>query len=407
MVEIVTVLFVLELSLFLFVDWFKYNTLYTPVFFLGVPFAVVLLFAVSLGPLFGFLPLTVDAVIVWCIGILIFWFSGALLTYATVNNRLILPFTNISTCRSVTKTIEVVSWLFISILFCSFLNSFARHGTIGGEAFSADFASHGIAAHCLSLMKYNAAYLFVAEDGRKKQRNIIVIVTFVFLLLYNVKGAIILTALVSLFAKFILYQSKLDLKKIMTIMLLGIIVFVLSYGIALGTINYKFLTFHFLAYVIAGIVGLSEYLRQGLPVDFDFLHIIQPMKNIYNVLMGGGVVSQISDFWVTTNVSYAKQSNVITFFGAIYIYAGIIKGLIFTSFFALASYLLFIITIVKRRLHYLIVYLFIGSSLMLGWFDFYFNNLFYYEVVLYVLFVVFVSKIFSFISLWVNTKKLV
>lgn len=406
MVEIVTALFVFELSLFLFVDWFKYNTLYTPIFFLGAPFAVVLIFAVFLGPLFGFLPVSVDAVIVWCIGTFIFWFSGGLLTYATINNRLILPFANISACRSITTTIVVISWIFIFILLGSFLNSFARHGTIGGEVFSADFASHGIAAHCLSLMKYNAAYLFAVEDGRKKQRHIIIIITFVFLLLYNVKGAIILTALVSLFAKFIMSQSKLNLKKIVTIVLAGTIVFVLSYGIALGTINYKFLIFHFLAYVFAGIVGLSEHLRQGLSVDFDFLLIMQPIRNIYNVLTGGDVANQISDFWVTTNIFYAKQSNVKTFFGTIYIYAGMIKGLLITSFFALSSYLFFIITIVKRRMHYLIVYLLIGSSLMLGWFDFYFNNLFYYEVVVYVFFVVFVSKSFSFIRLWANTKKL-
>ncbi len=317
MVEVLTVLFFLELSLFVIVDYHKYSTIYTPVLFLGVPFAFVLLVAVFVSSRVGFLPVSEYAVLIWCLGLVLFWLSGSILTFAAINTKVVFPFVKITSHKYITTFIQIVSWIFLIILFISFANSYLLHGTLGGEGFSRDFASNGISAHCLSLMKYNVAYLVTVRDSNKIKTSFIVILTFLFLFLYNVKGAIILTALVCLFAKYIMSQSKLNFGKILTVILLGIIFFILSYAIALGSFDVNFIIFHFLAYVIAGIVGLSEHLRQGLPIDTDFLLIIQPIKNLYNALTGGEITDRISDFWVATSIIYAKKSNVKTFFGDI------------------------------------------------------------------------------------------
>lgn len=397
MVEILTVLFFLELSLFVMVDYHKYSTIYTPVLFLGVPFAFVLLVAVFVSSHVGFLPVSEYAVLIWCLGLILFWLSGSILTFAAINTKVVFPFVKITTHGYITTFIGVVSWIFIIILFVSFSHSYLLHGTIGGEDFSRDFASRGIAAHCLSLMKYNVAYLVTVRNTNKIHTSFIVILTFMFLFLYNVKGGIILTALVCLFAKFIMSQSKLNFGKILIVILFGVIFFVLSYVIALGSFNFNFIIFHFLAYVIAGIVGLSEHLRQGLPVDTDFLLIIQPIRNLYNALSGGEVASTISEYWVATSTIYAKKSNVKTLFGSIYMYSGLIKGILVVSIFGITSYFFLVITILKKNLIYLILYLFMISSLMLGWFDYLFNNLFYYEVIVYAFFVTFMSKLLSIV----------
>lgn len=407
MISILTLLFVFELYLFVYIDYCKYNTVYTPVFFLGSPFALVLLIAVLVGPFLGFLPVSETTIIIWCLGTLVFWLSGSLVTFSFIKSKLYFPFIDIFTCRLITSIIMVISWFFIIVLFVSFIKSFLFHGNISSEAFSADFASKGVAAHCLSLMKYNAAYLIAIENSRKIQRYIIFILTFVFLFLYNAKGGVILTALVSLFAKFIVSRSRLNFIKILFISSLGVSLFAFSYFIALGRINFNFLLFHFFAYVVAGIVGLSEHLRQSLPVDIDFFIIFQPIRNVFNVLTGGEIADRISELWVSTNILYAKKSNVKTFFGDIYIYSGAIKGILVSSFFGIVSYLFLIFVILKNNLVNLVLYLFVISSLMLGWFNFYFNDLFYYEVIVYVIFLIIISEIVKMVFpvIFINNSK--
>lgn len=398
MINILTILFILQLYLFVYVDYCKYNTVYTPVFFLGTPFALVLLVAVFVGPSLGFFPVSELAIILWCFGLFVFWLPGSLITFSTIKSKLINPFYGINSCKLITTILITISWIFLFVLFVSFIKSYLLHGNISSESFSADFASRGIAGHCLSLMKYNAAYLIVSGTSKKIQRNIIFILTFVFLFLYNAKGGVILTALVCLFAKFIVSQSKLNFIRIFLISVLGVGFFVLSYFIALGGVNLNFLLFHFFAYVVAGIVGLSEHLRHGLPVDIDFLLIFQPVRNVFNVLTGEEVADRISQLWVATNILYAKKSNVKTFFGDIYIYSGAIKGIVVSLYFGLISYIFLVAVILRKSLIPLILYLFVICSLMLGWFNFYFNDLFYYEIIVYVVFVLFVAKVLKSIS---------
>ncbi len=402
MVEALSILFVFELTLFVLVDYYKFNTIYTPALCLGAPFAIVLLVAVFVGPYFDFLPLSEASVILWCIGLLLFWLPGAVLMFAVLEGKIAFPFENIVSSDGINTVIRIISWLFIIILLLSSVRSYLIHGTIAGESFSKDFASQGFAAHCLSMMKYNVAYLVAVNSGKKIQSYIITILTFVFLFLYNVKGGIILTALVCLFARFIMLRSKLNFLKIISIIILGSMFFVLSYVIALGEFSFNFILFHFLAYILAGIVGLSEHLKQGLPVDVDFLIIFQPVINLFHVVTGGDVSRAISELWVDTNLIYAKQSNVKTFFGSIYVYSGGVKGMLVSLTAGLLSYYLLVITIVKKKLTYLILYLFVVASLMLGWFDFYFNNLFFYEVVVYVFIVSLMSLFLSSICIKKN-----
>jgi hypothetical protein len=393
MVEIITILFIVELALFAFVDYCKYGTVYTPVVFLGGPFAVVMLFAVYVNSRVGFLPVTEYSLLLWCCGLLLFWIPGCVLTFGAVPGKLTNPFAGISGNYFLTKTIQIISWISLAVLFISCANSFRKYGTFRSDAFSTDFASHGVAAHCLNLMKFNAAYLFAARDSRKMQNMAIIGLTFLFLLLYNVKGAIFLTALVCLFAKFIVSQSRLNIRKVIFLILLGTGIFAFSYYVSLGFLNIKFLVFHFIAYFVSGIVGLSEYLRQGGAVDTDFRLVFLPLTNFYYAVTGGEIITKISDSWVATSLVHVKNSNVKTFFGDIYISAGIIKGGLIVSFFGFTSYLFLVLTILKKSIPFLILYLFVILSLMLGWFAFYFNSIFYYEITVYVILVSFIAML--------------
>lgn len=397
MAELITGLLVLELFLFVLIDFYKYGTLYTPVFFLGTPFMIVLLVAVFVTSRLGFYSVDAYAVVVWCLGLFVFWASGNIFTFAAIKGKIVLPFHGFVCNRYVSTVIRCLSWLFLLLLFLQFVRVYRGVGGVGSDEFSDKFASHGLAAHCLSLMKFNAAYL-CGDIGKRKQTVVIVLLTFVFLFIYNVKGGIILTALVCLFTSFAVNRSKFNVRKVLFIISIGVFFFVLSYAISLGEIDLYFIVFHFLTYIVAGVVGLSQHLVNELPVDIDYLIVIQPVANLVRAVAGIEVVDRVSDYWVVISTVYSKQSNVKTFFGDIFIYAGFIKGLLLSSFFGLASYFFLVVTIVNKTIVYLVLYFFLASSLMLGWFNFYFNDLFYYEVVVYVVCVVLVSSVGSYCS---------
>ncbi len=174
--------------------------------------------------------------------------------------------------------------------------------------------------------------------------------------------------------------------------MLGTGVFMLSYIISLGTISVDFIIYHFYTYVVAGILGLSEHLTKGLPVGTDFLQVVQPVRNIVSILSGEQAAPIVSEFWVAISYDHAKQSNVKTFFGDIYIYAGWLKGMLVIMFCGLLSYSMMIIAILQKNLTCLVFYLFILVSMLLGWFAFFFNGLFYYEVVAYGIAIIAVAK---------------
>lgn len=387
-------LFVVEISIFLIIDYHKYGTIYTPALFLGFPFAVILTLAVLLGPHIGFYPVREYAIVIWCLGLGIFWTSGNFFTFAVIPTKVVSPFANIKSNSSITACIRLISWVFLLFLLISFIRSYLHHGNISSEGFSRDFAGGGIAAHSLSLIKFNIAYLIAARDTQKIQSRFIVIFSFIFLFLYNVKGGLFITVLVSLFSVYLTSQSKVSISKLFSIILAGIIIFSISYKIALGdNLRLDFLVYHFFTYLFAGILGLGEHLRQGLPTNIDFLLVIQPVINIYNFLTGGEIVNTLSSFWVPISDIHAKQSNVKTFFGDIYLYSGMLKGMLFISFLGLLSYFFLALTIIQKSFMYLILYLFMISSFMLGWFSYYFNSLFYYEVIVYAFIVILFSKI--------------
>ncbi|RJX18231.1 MAG: hypothetical protein C4575_11030 [Desulforudis sp.] len=398
MLYLAAILFGLEVFLFLLADRKIYNSIYTPVGFLGVPFVAVVTLSVLVGNRIGFVQPDVLTILIFIYGAALFWLPGMLLSMGTVSAELkVSPFTFIRFDQVVNRTIRLLSWLFLLIVTLGFARTYLVYGRIGSEAFSAAFAGGGLVGHCLSMMKYNAAYLFASERRVSFGTLFLFLTTLLFLMMYNVKGWVIMTLLVALVARHLLYQSRVNVVKVVAILALGTGIFAVSYVISLGNVDPVFLFEHFFHYLFAGVAGLSEHLRAGVETDHDFLMLFQPIRNIVYFLLGKEVVGSFSEFWVNIHLFGTRTSNVKTFFGDIIVFGGIAKGSVVVIWAGLASYALLLFSLVKRSGIALVLYLFFAVSLALGWFAYYFNSLFYYEVVCYVFLLLLGTSLYKFL----------
>jgi|GEM_PF-3177157 hypothetical protein len=398
MLYIAAILFALEILLFLLADRRIFNTIYTPIGFLGLPFVAVVALSVLLGNRIGFLRTDIFTIGIFMYGTALFWLPGMLLSVCTIKNRIeVWPFALIRFDTLVSRLIKTVSYLFLLIVSAGFVLTYLLVGGIGSDRFGTAFAGGGLVGHCLGMMKYNAAYLFASERRLTLGTALVFLFTLVYLMIYNVKGWVIITLMVALFARHMVKQSRVNIAKIILVLVLGAGVFSASYVIALGNVDSKFIFIHFFHYLFAGVVGLSEHLRTGIQTDHDFLLLFQPLRNIVYFVLGREVMESFSEFWVNIHLFAPKTSNVKTFFGDIIVYGGFVKGSVFVVAAGLGSYALLLFALLKQSGVLLILYLFFAVTLALGWFAYYFNSLFYYEVVLYVVLILLAAGFLKFL----------
>jgi hypothetical protein len=140
---------------------------------------------------------------------------------------------------------------------------------------------------------------------------------------------------------------------------------------------------HFGSYLFSGIIGLSRHVELSLPVNIDFSFLILPVENFINLLTHNNISSNVSPFFVTINETAEKVSNVRSYFGTIYIYGGFIKGAALTFLSGSFLYSLYIFAFFKKQIVLILLYSIFLSGLFLGWFDFYYSKLFFYEIIAY------------------------
>lgn len=398
MLYLAAILFGLEILLFLLVDRKIFNTIYTPIGFLGIPFVAVVAMSVLLGNRIGFLQTDAYTIVIFIYGIALFWIPGMLLSICTINNTIeAWPFALIHFDTLVSRVVKVVSCIFLLIVSVGFALTYLRYGKIGSDSFSSAFAGGGLVGHSLSMMKYNSAYLFASERRVTFGTFFIFFATLVYLMIYNVKGWVIITLLVALISRHLLKQSPVNFTKILAVVALGTVIFTVSYVIALGNVDPEFLFNHFFHYLFAGVVGLSEHLRTGVATDYDFFMLFQPVRNMVYFILGREAERSVSELWVNIHFLVPRESNVKTFFGDIIVFGGFWKGSIVVMCVGLGSYALLLFALLKRSGVVLLLYLFFAVSLAFGWFSYYFSSLFYYEVVLYVFLILLGTNFLKFL----------
>ncbi len=368
------VVFIFEIIFFITIDRLLFGTYFTPTSVLAVPYLFVVLLAIIVGPKLGFVNFYYPSLWVWIVGLVFFWLPSSVLAVLFLKKTNIKnnPY-QINNSIELDKLILKISYFIIGILIIGFIKSL-RFGKIGTDEFSGAYGS-GISGHTMLISKLFFIYLII---NFQKKHILPIIIILLLYLSYGAKSWILIPILAGIISRILLKKTMFSFKLMIKIVLFAVFLFYISYRIVLGPqMPFYFVYLHFFRYVFSGVLGFSEYFRQQKEIGFDPEMIIEPIINIYNKLTGAKIHETYSN--ILTYIGNDAKPNVKSFFGTIYIYAGIAWGCLFSFLKGLLSYFLLIYTISTKNLIFLIIYVAILTLLLFGWFDTFSSNLFFYE----------------------------
>lgn len=371
---LILVLFVFEVGVLVYFDRQLFGTFITPITILSIPYLIIVILAIIVGPSLGFVQFYYPSLWIWIIGLPIFWIPGFLLACVLLQKTNIhhYPYSIINNFKF-DNVIFKLTYLVIVVLIYGFVRAYNK-SKIGSDNFELAFGS-GFSGHTLLISKFFFIYLLV----RFRKRNITPItILILFYIFYGVKSWIIIPVLSAILITILLRRIDLSISILIKILGFGLVVFYIVYRIALGpTMPISFVFIHFLRYLFSGVLGISQYIGQKGDVGIDPTVIIDPIINIYNKLTGREIHKTFSN--ILTNIGCDSITNVKTFFGTVYIYAGFAWGCVFSFCVGTVSYLFLISSIKTRNIILLIIYGTYLTLIFFGWFDTYSSNLFFYE----------------------------
>jgi oligosaccharide repeat unit polymerase len=362
-----------------------FGTWITPFSFLSFPYTVIVMMAFLLGPTLGFIPLYVESVLIWIVGLLLFWIGGLIIALPLGKTIRSKEKRNQSFLyeEASEKWVLMFSWLTIFVLIYATINSINLLGfhALGSDDFAKSYG-YGFAGH----VKNFSIGLFIFLVGTARRDNVFGLFTMSILIgmyfLYPVKSWLIIPVLAGLIYRVLSSRYKLSIFKILLPLFLGFIIFIISYLIEFGAKNietiynievYEQLLKHFLAYIFGGILALGEVVRTKIANFHGNSHVIfAPFVNLYSVIFSGDLISHGSHTFSVISLDGIKKSNVHTFFGTLLINLGYFSTMIYVIYSGFIAYVLFALAKVTRNCWFIVTWSFIGVMLSLGWFEYYF-----------------------------------
>jgi len=389
------------------VDRLFYGTYLTPFTVLMVPQVIVIILAQILGPLFGFVSISYQVILVILFFSFIFWFFGSFVMIRIVRKPINFNAFTLSAPEKHKPLFLFIAWSSIIIVFAKLFYTYLKFNNlhIWNEKFTAYFVS-GFAGHVVSIIILLLIYF--SYNLRKNDFGIKILL-FLFsciLFIYQVKTWIFVPLFSILFYLYLKERITIKAKSIFYLVVFSYFVFVLIYFPASGFngkyflegATYIFIFKHFLYYLFAGVLSFSQHVEAGFVLAIDPESIVSPFVNLYNFVTNSGSIKTIvSSLYYSVDDSKIDRSNVQTFFGTLVIYSGFLYAIIYTIVFSFLMYSIFVINYFLKNIWFLILYFFLLSGLAMGWFNFYFNNLNFIEIPAYcLLFAVFTSKKINF-----------
>jgi hypothetical protein len=414
---LILTLLVVEVVVLSRLDRRRFGTWVTPFTLLGYPYTAVALLAYFLAPIFDFVPLYSESVIVWIVGLLLTWAAGNFLGWGLLDMRLAptiqaVPFPFGEPKRNqdaaASRLAMILAWASLPLLIYGVIVSAKAAGgwkEIGSEDFRTAY-TYGLHAHAVVL----ATLLTIVLIGlyRRGDRRAFGTITMllVFILLTRVKGTILQAVLGGLLLRVTRGQFHLTFKKVSVVLFCTYAIFNAVYLISMNVFLdgdpsngevYSFLGRHFLFYLFAGPLALGVAMRSGISdVGLGWPALFGPFINLYHAIFGGAMMQAGSthEKGMDTDLlaTLPGQDNVYTFFGTLHLYLGAFGAILYVFIAGLLCYG-FLLGVKRNNNVWLTAsYCLIASELVLGFFELYFWYLTPYEIVVMGLVLNFASK---------------
>lgn len=393
------IILVAEAFFFTWMDKRAFGNYFSPLAVLAFPLIFIIGLALLTSTVLGFVPVSHELLYLSICGLLIFW-SGSLfwslLIPSSILSRVSRNFTmgEIPVSFNLRKIMLVVSWMVIALMAYSFVFAYSSTvsvSDVGTDEFTRAYGGSGWAGHVLGFT-IPLIIFWIGIVSRKDYFVLLTVVCLVFLcLLYQVKTWLFIPLIGGVLVR-MYYAGKLKIKILPALLAAVVVVllFMLTYAYSIDAEEYTFwekiemLLKHFTGYVYAGVLGFSEHTRQGLPLGVDPEGLFANLRNLFNVIAGREVSGVVSPYHVLIDEKGLVDVNVKTFFGTILVNGGIVIAIIYTFFLSIIFYFLWILSSLTRNYWLVIMYTFFASALVVGWFDFYYNQLPFLELPFYI-----------------------
>ena len=370
----------------------------TPFAFVVYPFLALLFITVFVGPSLGFYSLHPETLLI--IGLFFGLFAIASVSISRVRQGGAIAPPRPQAMPEILRTnlpvnrIASLEYLILGgILVLFFGSAIASRG--GGDVGKGELGVGGFGGH---LLEIGVAYLVIATSDRRGQRllRVAFAVLVLWLLAINQVKALIFLPL----AAAVLYRWafgylatwKVSLIAVGTPLALGIAVY--AYfganaaveGFSLTPAMGAEIARHLVAYLMAGIIGLDQLLRQANLVAFGgegVEYALAPFINLTRFLIGtGNYYMVVNPLYVIIHPGNMIDSNVFTLFGSLLYRGGWVGGVAITLAYAMISYWIWS----RWRLKQSPLACAAGSwwltPLLFAWFDPYFTTFSFMEVMI-------------------------
>lgn len=370
----------LEVGVLLYLEIKAWDTLYTPLNYLMLPYVAVLLFTVAVAGHWGIVDFYYPSIMYWSVGLLAFAVPSYIMGFSMHRHG-----KQVSAPISTTEMPRILVWLaaFMCVAFLFRLKQTlgSSGATLGSDEFGMDYDGHGLWAH---LSKLNTPLLIMCiyfVDKKHRYLWVIILLLLFIAFLHQVKGWIIIPCVAGLSLR--LYSGKTHLTwRFLVLLVTGaVLVFLISYILSLvvganaelSSSVIGFILRNFVHYVTSGTLGMSMDVALDLPEHGPFQLLFAQIVNIVNLLLGEtDIISPVNNLFLHSGIN---GTNVRTMFGTMALYTTPMQFVLATFFLSSISYLLKIMTARHRSIFSNIVYFYQCSLLAMGWFEYYFFHL--------------------------------
>ena len=394
---------IVEVVFFTYFDKKIYGNYFSPVVILSYPVIIIVSVALAFGTLLDFLPVSTYVMLLFIVGVFFFWIGSVIWSIIIPKEVIVGVAENFlqhkeEVSLKLKHKFQFAAWLIIIWMKYSFIMTLHRFGSIaslGTDEFALSYGGTGITGHILGLA-IPLLIFFISIAKKKDYHTLLIIILLVFLfLVYRVKTWLYVPLIGGVLLRY--YNNgkiRIRIIPIIISVILVMLLFALTYIFSMKEDNMGFwekaniLLKHFMGYVFAGIIGFGEHIKHNLPLGENPKTLFMPFVNLFNFMTGREVQGVVSSYHVYIDRRCIEDVNVKTFFGTILINGGYFIGIVYTIALSIFLYFVWIISTVSKNYWLLVLYIFFASALVLGWFDFYYNQLPFLELPFYIFIIV-------------------
>ena len=388
---IILLSFLFEVVTLALIEKKMWGTLYTPLNVLMLPFAAVALFSIAFVEVNSFYPFCYDSLLLWEIGLLVFFVPSALIRFLMPNN---VDFS----CLNIKNDLNIRSFtmilLSILILYGLYILKSAREmqnaASLGSDEFADKTSVFGPWAHVFVIVIALEVFCFQFINRKRWWLIFGILLCVLYGVIAQVKGWVLIPIFAGIFVNVFSNKLKLNFKKISSVCLLGFGFFFLSYYLSLVVSKDEqmsdkvifFIFRNFTHYLTSGVLGLSMDMGRGILESYNPDYLYTPFVNIYNLMTGNQMSTGVSPYYLMTTWP-GLLTNIRSFMGTIYIYGGPFWGSLTILLFSSIAYSIRAFRIARQSSLLLPLDAWFCAILFMGWFDYYFALLKPYEILLF------------------------